>query len=66
MITRVWRGWTAEADADDYQRFLLAELFPAMRTISGFLGAEVFRSSQRRSRLGGDQGVKLRGAGPHA
>jgi antibiotic biosynthesis monooxygenase (ABM) superfamily enzyme len=46
MITRVWRGWTAEADADDYQRFLLAELFPAMRSISGFLGAEVLRRSE--------------------
>jgi antibiotic biosynthesis monooxygenase (ABM) superfamily enzyme len=46
MITRVWRGWTAEADADDYQRFLLAELFPAMRTISGFLGAEVLRRTE--------------------
>jgi hypothetical protein len=46
MITRVWRGWTAKADADDYQRFLLAELFPAMRSISGFLGADVLRRSE--------------------
>lgn len=43
MITRVWRGWTAGEDADEYQRFLLEELFPAMRTISGFLGADVLR-----------------------
>jgi heme-degrading monooxygenase HmoA len=43
MITRMWRGWTTEAAADDYERFLLEELFPAMRVIRGFLGAEVLR-----------------------
>jgi antibiotic biosynthesis monooxygenase (ABM) superfamily enzyme len=43
MITRMWRGWTADTDADEYERFLLEELFPAMRDISGFLGADVLR-----------------------
>ena len=43
MITRVWRGWTRPADADAYERFLLGELFPAMRSIDGFRGAEVLR-----------------------
>jgi antibiotic biosynthesis monooxygenase (ABM) superfamily enzyme len=43
MITRVWRGWTAKENADDYERFLLEELFPRMRTIPGFLGADVLR-----------------------
>ena len=43
MITRMWRGWTAPADADAYERFLLAELFPAMRRIAGFHGADVLR-----------------------
>jgi hypothetical protein len=42
-ITRVWRGWTTPAGAEDYERFLLDELFPSMRSISGFLGAEVLR-----------------------
>jgi hypothetical protein len=42
-ITRVWRGWTTVADAEDYERFLLDELFPSMRSISGFLGADVLR-----------------------
>jgi hypothetical protein len=42
-ITRMWRGWTAAADADEYQAFLLDELFPSMLSISGFLGAEVLR-----------------------
>jgi antibiotic biosynthesis monooxygenase (ABM) superfamily enzyme len=43
MITRMWRGWTGEEDADSYQRFLLEELFPSMRDIPGFLGADVLR-----------------------
>ena len=43
MITRIWRGWTAPENADAYERFLLDELFPAMRDIPGFRGAEVLR-----------------------
>ena len=43
MITRLWRGWTATEDADAYQRFLLDELFPSMRAIDGFQGADVLR-----------------------
>jgi antibiotic biosynthesis monooxygenase (ABM) superfamily enzyme len=43
MITRLWRGWTASEDADVYERFLMIELFPSMRAIAGFRGAEVLR-----------------------
>lgn len=43
MITRLWRGWTSSDDADAYERFLLSELFPQMRAIPGFRGAEVLR-----------------------
>jgi hypothetical protein len=43
MITRLWRGWTTAEHADTYERFLLTELFPRMRGIAGFLGAEVLR-----------------------
>lgn len=43
MITRLWRGWTPRNRADDYERFLLEELFPSMGTIPGFLGADVLR-----------------------
>jgi antibiotic biosynthesis monooxygenase (ABM) superfamily enzyme len=42
-ITRMWRGWTNHTAADDYERFLLQELFPSMRSIPGFLGADVLR-----------------------
>lgn len=43
MITRMWRGWTPAASADAYERLLLDELFPALRSIPGFRGAEVLR-----------------------
>jgi antibiotic biosynthesis monooxygenase (ABM) superfamily enzyme len=43
MITRIWRGWTKPGSADDYQRFLLDELFPSMRRIPGFRGADLLR-----------------------
>jgi|tagenome__1003787_1003787.scaffolds.fasta_scaffold20212028_2 antibiotic biosynthesis monooxygenase (ABM) superfamily enzyme len=43
VITRLWRGWTAPRDADAYERFLLGDLFPAMRPIAGFRGADVLR-----------------------
>ncbi len=46
MITRVWRGWTAAANAGTYERFLLDELFPAMRGIGGFHGADVLRRAE--------------------
>src|SRR5262249_61650318 len=38
-----WRGWTRVVDADAYERFLLDELFPSLRAIPGFLGADVLR-----------------------
>jgi antibiotic biosynthesis monooxygenase (ABM) superfamily enzyme len=43
VIARLWRGWTSAESADSYERFLLTELFPAMRDIPGFRGAEVLR-----------------------
>ena len=46
MITRLWRGWTAIENADAYERFLLCELFPAMRHIPGFRGADVLRRTE--------------------
>jgi antibiotic biosynthesis monooxygenase (ABM) superfamily enzyme len=43
VITRLWRGWTATENAEAYEGFLLDELFPAMRGIPGFRGADVLR-----------------------
>ena len=46
MITRLWRGWTTVDNADAYEQFLLGELFPSMREIPGFRGADVLRRSE--------------------
>jgi hypothetical protein len=46
VITRLWRGWTATENAVAYERFLLSELFPSMRSIPGFRGAEVLRRTE--------------------
>ena len=43
VITRLWRGWTALENADAYELFLLRDLFPSMRDIPGFCGADVLR-----------------------
>jgi hypothetical protein len=37
----MWRGWTSQTAADDYERFLVGELFPSMRRVEGFLRADV-------------------------
>jgi antibiotic biosynthesis monooxygenase (ABM) superfamily enzyme len=39
----MWRGWTAPERAEEYERFLLEQLFPSMRRIAGFHGADVLR-----------------------
>jgi heme-degrading monooxygenase HmoA len=43
VIARVWRGWTAVGDADAYERFLRAELFPGVARLEGFGGAHILR-----------------------
>jgi hypothetical protein len=40
----MWRRWTAVVDAAAYEHLLLDELFPSMRAIPGFLGADVLHS----------------------
>jgi antibiotic biosynthesis monooxygenase (ABM) superfamily enzyme len=46
VITRLWRGWTSAESAERYERFLLEELFPSMRGITGFRGADVLRRQE--------------------
>jgi heme-degrading monooxygenase HmoA len=43
VIARVWRGWTAAADANAYERFLRTELFPEVARLDGFGGAHILR-----------------------
>ena len=43
MIARVWRGWTADDDADAYERFLRTTLYPEVARLDGFRGAHILR-----------------------
>lgn len=45
MISRVWRGWTAAANADAYERLLREEILPGIRArnIAGYHGAWLYR-----------------------
>lgn len=44
MIARVWRGWTEEVDADEYEAFVTGTVFPdAEAEISGLADWEVLR-----------------------
>jgi antibiotic biosynthesis monooxygenase (ABM) superfamily enzyme len=45
VIVRLWHGWTAPAQADDYERLLREEIFYGIerRGIPGYRGIELFR-----------------------
>jgi antibiotic biosynthesis monooxygenase (ABM) superfamily enzyme len=42
----MWRGWTRADAAGDYEQFLLEELLPSMRSIPGFISADVLRRNE--------------------
>ena len=52
MIERVWRGWTASENADEYERLLREEVFPgiAAKEVAGYRGIRLLR----RELPGGD------------
>ena len=52
MICRVWRGWTAAADADGYEAYLTAELYPRL---ARELGDEGYRGFHVLRRPDGDE-----------
>jgi heme-degrading monooxygenase HmoA len=43
VIARLWHGWTLDADADEYERMLIAEILPGIGRISGYRGAYLLR-----------------------
>ena len=47
MISRVWHGWTARANADAYESLLKSEIFVGIknRQIAGYRGIQLFRRS---------------------
>lgn len=47
MITRLWQGWTSEADADRYEELIRGTVFPGIlaRRIDGLTRLELCRRS---------------------
>ena len=45
MISRVWHGWTSQANADTYEALLKNEIFTGIRDrkITGYRGIHLFR-----------------------
>jgi heme-degrading monooxygenase HmoA len=45
MISRIWHGWTAPANADTYENLLRHEIFEGIvgRRIAGFRGIDLLR-----------------------
>lgn len=45
MICRLWRGWTAPEDADEYERIVRSEVIPGIeaRRIPGFRHIDLMR-----------------------
>jgi antibiotic biosynthesis monooxygenase (ABM) superfamily enzyme len=43
VIARLWHGWTSRENAAPYERFLREHMFPSMRRVPGFRGAELLR-----------------------
>jgi heme-degrading monooxygenase HmoA len=45
MIERIWHGWTAREDADEYERLLREEILPSFADADndGYRGARVLR-----------------------
>ena len=45
MISRIWHGWTTQANANRYEELLRTEIFTgiAAREIGGFLGIDLLR-----------------------
>jgi heme-degrading monooxygenase HmoA len=45
MINRIWHGWTTPDRADEYERLLTEEIFPAIQNmrVQGFRGIQLNR-----------------------
>ena len=43
MISRIWHGWTALEDADNYESLLRADVLPGIHRIRGYNGAYLLR-----------------------
>lgn len=46
MIARIFHGWTPRERADDYQRHYETEVTEHLRSVSGFVGAQLLRRDE--------------------
>jgi heme-degrading monooxygenase HmoA len=45
MVSRIWHGWTSQANADTYEALLKSEIFTGIRNrqMKGYLGIHLLR-----------------------
>jgi len=43
MISRFWRGWTTQANADGYENLLRSKILPGIHRVRGYRGAYLLR-----------------------
>jgi len=43
MIARMWHGWTKPVNGDTYENLLREKMFPSMKEVAGFEGANLLR-----------------------
>ncbi len=46
MIARVWKGWTTNEDADQYERLLQEIVYPGLRKLKDYRGGYIFRQNK--------------------
>ena len=46
MISRIWHGFTASENADQYETMLRKDVLPGIGRVSGYLGAQLMRKNE--------------------
>ena len=49
MIVRIWRGWTARADGDAYEKYMRDVALPGYGTVPGNRGGYLLRREETRA-----------------
>jgi heme-degrading monooxygenase HmoA len=47
MIARVWKGWTKTENAGAYEKLLREVVYPALKTIEGYIGGYILRHDNK-------------------
>jgi heme-degrading monooxygenase HmoA len=46
VIARIWRGWTTQAGADEYERHFRSSVLGELEPLEGFLGASLLQEQR--------------------